>query len=139
MRRLEILLFLGAFPVLVHSSLPWHERPEGYRYLMYSNPMYLKLSDGSQTKIQVVAYAATNQDKITLVIDDNIEDEGVVSFNDRRITLEYSESGLDLRARCIALRSEDTTFNHSCSIYTGKKKLGVLDVVNRIYPKRKMK
>lgn len=139
MRKLILLLVLTTISAFSHSSPEWNERPKGYRYLMYSDPMYLKLSDGSKMKIQVLAYAGRDQDKLNFVIDDRTEDEGMVSINHRRTILEYSESGFNLRADCISLLSEDTTYNHSCSLYSGKNKLKVLDVINRIYPKKKSK
>lgn len=133
-------LFLLAVCLSPNEAFPDFEkkaRPEGYTYLMYSDPMYLKYSDGTRTKIQVTARARRRQDDIQLVIDDKIKETGRVSFGNRRITFNYSEEGLSLRVQCISLRAEDATYNHACTVYSGERRLGVLDVINRIYPENK--
>ena len=128
---LFILVILAMCSAAVFAK---SDRQSKYVYLMYSNPMYLKLTDGSQLKLQVTAYAKRRKDRLSLSVNDQIVDEGYVRSRDRRLTLRYKDEDLNIRVVCKSLRSEDATFNHSCNVYSKQSNLGTLDVVNRIYP-----
>lgn len=133
MRKILILVLLGLIPI-VNARPP--ETATQYKYLMYSDPMIIELSDGSKFKVMVTAYATRLRDRLALSVNNTIVDEGFVSFFHSRYTLRHEQDELKLRVRCISLRAEDDTFNHSCKVYANDEKQGVLDVINRLYPKK---
>ena len=122
------------YPEYVLSDFEKNNRPKGYRYLMYSDPMYIRYSDGSETKLQVLAFARRHHDRLHLVVDDKVVGKGYVSYDHLKYTFKHKIDDLSIRVRCLALIAEDSTYNHSCKVVTGKKEIGVLDVIKRIYP-----
>jgi hypothetical protein len=120
-------LFLVAQP----SALA--ERGSKFSYLMYSDPLVIRLTDESELKIQITAHASKRKDKLLLVVNDRIADEAYVRYIKRHATLRYEENTLSIRANCTSYIINDNTYNHRCKLKSGKRTLGILDVNKRIY------
>ena len=106
----------------------------GYDYLMYAEPIYLRFTDGTQLKLQVTARARREYDILAFSVNDRVTSKLKIDSYSQRLTFRYQEDGFNLRVKCIPRESEDKTPNHFCTVYSANVKLGVLDVINRIYP-----
>lgn len=105
------------------------------KYLMFSDPMYLKVSNGEDVMLRVTGVATRSTDTLALSVNDEVVDEAVATSYLGTATLEYSSGdGLDLKVRCVPKVTTDFTANHECNVYRNKTKLGMLWVNKRLYP-----
>lgn len=142
LRHATSILSLGFGALLLstvndtHAGAPFAKdyRSKGYDYLAYSHPVHLKLSDGTQIKLQITARARELYDTLALAVDDHVIDTLTIGSMSDRASFKYAVNGLNLKITCVPLQSTDLSPNHACTVYSKKTKLAVLDVVHRIYP-----
>lgn len=105
-------------------------------YLMYSDPLFIKLSDEGEIKIVITASASAREDLLALSINDIHVAQQYVRSRDPGTIFEYHDDRFDITIGCVSLEVADTTLDYECTVSGDGKEFGVLEVNQRLYPKR---